>query len=159
MRKPGLTVIFLILSLGSSWACECIFIAESLQQKAKNYDYIFFAEVESLVDHQVEGFENTFEYRINPSYHLNGGYHPKLQVLEVFKGKVKKGMTGKYLVMDNDWSMCGEFFQPGQFILIFGTKGRKGGITTSTCASNWTFKSQEEFMLKKKELKKSFVKK
>lgn len=136
-------------------ACECIIIAENLQEKAKKYDYIFFAEVESLVDHQIEGFERTIYFKYDSTYYKRGGYFPKLRVLEVFKGKVNKKMIGEYLLMDNDWSFCSEHFIPGQFMLIFGSLGHNGSIATSTCASNWTFESQEDFDLKKKEIQKA----
>lgn len=130
-------------------------IAGNLQEKAKKYDYIFFAEVESLEDDQVEGFERTIYFKYDSTYYKKGGYHPKLRILEVYKGKVKKKMTGEYLLMDNDWSNCGEFFRPGELILIFGYKGQKGGVATSNCSSNWILNSEEEFSLKKNEIDKA----
>ncbi len=138
-----------------SSACECVILAGSLQDHSKRYDYIFFAEVESLVDSQVEGFENTIYLSSDSTYYKKGGYHPQLRVLEVFKGKVKKKMTGEYLLMDNGWSIDSEYFQPGQLMLIFGSAGQNGGIATSSCASNWTFESLEDFNLKKKEIRKA----
>lgn len=155
MKKSICLLLFAFFIHFQSSACECIFIAENLQEKAKKYDYIFFAEVESLVDNQFEGFERTIYFKYDSTYHKKGGYHPKLRVLEVFKGKVKKKMTGEYLLMENDWSNCAEFFRPGELILIFGNTEQKGGVATSSCASNWTFESLEDFHVKKKEIRKA----
>ena len=86
------------------------------------------------------------------TYYKKGGYQPRLEVLEIFKGNVEKDLEGDFLVMDNGWSNCGEYFQTGQLVLIFGHKGRNGGIATTICSPNLTFKSHEDFLRKKKEI-------
>ena len=68
---------------------------------------------------------------------------------------MEKELDGDFLVMDNGWSNCGEYFYPGQLILIFGHKGRNEGIATTICSPNLTFKSHEDFLKKKKEIQKA----
>ena len=159
MKKVCLFLFFSILIYSPAKACECIFGPHTLKEWAKNYPYIFYAEVESLVDNQIEGFEDTIYALHNSQYFLKGGYHPKLKVKEVFKGKVSNFIQEGYLVMNNGWTFCGDFFRPGEKILIFAHEGQYGTLSTSTCDLNRVFASEEEFLSQREEIKKATRKK
>lgn len=155
MKKTSF-VLFFALFLGlESYACKCAFSSEDLARQIEDSEFLFYARVESLADSQIDGFEKTLYFLRDSTYYKKGGYHPRLEVLEIFKGDLKEEMEGGFLIMDNGWSNCGEYFYPGQLILIFGYRGGNGGLSTSICSSNLTFKSQEDFSLKKKEIKKA----
>lgn len=155
MRKSVLFLVFTIFLGLESYACKCALSTEDLGAQIKAYEFLFYAKVESIEDNQIEGFERTLYYMRDSTYYKKGGYQPRLEVLEIFKGNLDKELEGDFLVMDNGWASCAEYFQPGQLILIFGYKGRNGGIATSICSPNLTFKSHEDFLRKKKEIKKA----
>jgi hypothetical protein len=155
MRKSFLFLIFTLFLGIESYACKCAFSTEDMGEQVKAYEFLFYAKVESLEDKQIEGFERTVYFLRDSTYYKKGGFQPRLKVLEIFKGNVEKELDGDFLVMDNGWSNCGEYFYPGQLILIFGHKGQNGGIATTICSPNLTFKSHEDFLRKKKKIQKA----
>lgn len=155
MKKSSFLLFFALFLGFKSYACDCAFPNNDLAKQIEGYEFLFYARVESLVDNQIEGYERTIHFLMDSTYLKKGGYQPKLKVLEIFKGDLKEEMEGEFLIMDNGWSNCGVYFYPGQLILIFGHRGRNGGLATSVCSPNLTFKSQEDFLQKKKEIQKA----
>lgn len=155
MKKGIILLFFAVFLAFSSEACECIFGKHTLREWAKGYKYIFYAEVKEIVDPKIRGFENTMTFLHDASYVQIGGYHPKLKVKEIFKGNVQEYIQDGYLTMNNGWSLCGDFFKPGDKILFFAYEGSEGTLATSTCSLNRRYLTDEDFLIERREVKKA----
>ena len=77
------------------------------------------------------------------------------KVKEIFKGNVQDYIQDGYLTMNNGWSLCGDFFKPGDKILFFAYEGSEGTLATSTCSLNRRYLTDEDFLIERRELKKA----
>lgn len=134
MKKSVVTLVFFFLVCGSALACECIFQKETLKQQIDRYSFVFYAQVDSLLDDK------------------KAGYHPKLNVLEIFKADSKVGLKEGELLLENSGSICDRVFNLGERLLVFGHKGLNGVISVSICDPLWVFDSHEEFLLERKKI-------
>ncbi len=74
MMKIKLTMVLFIISLGSSWACECIFPSEySLNDAVDGHPVIFYAEVVSIEDPNDPNFEWVVDLVFDSLYYKKRG--------------------------------------------------------------------------------------
>ncbi|HSF55171.1 MAG TPA: hypothetical protein VLA71_15555 [Algoriphagus sp.] len=134
-----------------------MFQKETLKEQMARYEFVFYAQVDSIMDSEIEGFGSTiYYYNLDSAYFTQTGYHPKLKDIEIIKGKLKEQLVDGTLVMGgNSWSMCSRTFKVGERLLIFGNRGGNERISTTICDPIWVFQSHEEYLLKKEEMQKA----
>ena len=156
MNKIKLTLLLFMISLGSSWACECIIPSDySLKDAVDGHPVIFLAEVVSIEDPKDPNFEWVGDLVFDSLYYKKRGYEPQFRIIEVLKGKVGKERKGDRLFFQSDFSTCSVSFQLGKTYLVFAYRDKSGTLGTSSCSLRFQFENQEASKAKRKEIKKA----
>jgi hypothetical protein len=132
-----------------------MFPRETLREQMGRFDYVFYAQVDSILDTTNGGFNSNLRFSPDNRSYKNEGYHPKLTVLEVFRRSSKRILKKGTLVMNNSSSICDRLFKVGERLLLFGYEGKNGGIATDICAPTWVFESEEKFMMERAKIRKA----
>lgn len=156
MRKYGLTLALMGLSLGCTWACECVFPSNyNLKNAVDGHPVIFYAKVVSIEDPKDPNFEWIPDLVFDSLYYEKRGYEPQFRIIEVLKGKIGKERKGDRLFFQSNFSTCSVSFELGKTYLVFAYRDESGKIGTSSCSLRFEFDNQEAYKTKRKEIKKA----
>lgn len=158
MRKFGLTLALMGLSLGSTWACECIKeLTETLKQKVEIASVIFYGEVVSITDIDIaKPRSQTYkEYGFEQLDKTKSGFHPQFRVIDVLKGDLKKEMEQDLFKYQGSISVCSDIFKVGEKYLVLANRDEDGKVLLRICNPPLTFEDQKAYLRTKREILKA----
>lgn len=155
MRKYGLTLALMGLSLGCTWACECIKeLTETLKQKVEIASVIFYGEVVSIadIDKAKPRSQTYIEYGFEQLDKTRSGYHPQFRVIDVLKGDLKKEMGQDLFKYQGPISICSDSFKVGEKYLVLANRDEDGKVLLRICNPPLTFEDRKAYLRTKREI-------
>jgi hypothetical protein len=155
MKKTGLTLALMGLSLGCTWACECIKeLTETLKQKVEIASVIFYGEVVSITDiDKAKPISQTYkEYGFEQLDKTKSGFHPQFRVIDVLKGDLKKEMEQDLFKYQGSLSVCSDIFKVGEKYLVLANRDEDGKVLLRICNPPLTFEDRKAYLKVKREI-------